>query len=101
MLENVCFPLEPTIDPVLLRSSSPSDRAEAEHYLTAPVTCRPEGAKDRMTTSKWGISREEAVELMEQYLETDALRKHSLATEAIMRSLRLPALAKTRKCGDS
>lgn len=40
-----------------------------------------------MTTSKWGISREEAVELMEQYLETDALRKHSLATEAIMRSL--------------
>jgi putative nucleotidyltransferase with HDIG domain len=40
-----------------------------------------------MTTSKWGISHEEAVELMEQYLETDALRKHSLATEAIMRSL--------------
>ncbi|HTY25675.1 MAG TPA: HDIG domain-containing protein [Desulfomonilaceae bacterium] len=42
-----------------------------------------------MESSKWGISREEALRLMEQYLETDALRKHSLATEAIMRSLAL------------
>jgi uncharacterized protein len=40
-----------------------------------------------MESSKWGISHEEAIELMEQYLETEPLRKHSLATEAIMRAL--------------
>ncbi len=40
-----------------------------------------------MESSKWGISREEAIELMEQHLETEPLRKHSLASEAIMRSL--------------
>jgi putative nucleotidyltransferase with HDIG domain len=35
----------------------------------------------------WGILRDEAVTLMEQYLPTDNMRKHSLASEAIMRSL--------------
>lgn len=40
-----------------------------------------------MKSSKWGMSREEAIELMEQHLETEPLRKHSLASEAIMRSL--------------
>lgn len=34
-----------------------------------------------------GISRERALELMLQYLPQDAMRKHSLATEAIMRPL--------------
>ncbi|MGA1867641.1 MAG: HDIG domain-containing metalloprotein [bacterium] len=34
-----------------------------------------------------GISREKALELMNHYLPQDNLRKHSLATEAIMRSL--------------
>jgi putative nucleotidyltransferase with HDIG domain len=37
--------------------------------------------------SKCGISRQEAVELMKQYLPQDNLQKHCLATEAIMRSL--------------
>jgi uncharacterized protein len=40
-----------------------------------------------MKNSKWGMSREEAIELMEQHLDTEPLRKHSLASEAIMRSL--------------
>ena len=40
-----------------------------------------------MSTTNWGISREEALALMEQYLQTDSMRKHSLASEAIMRSL--------------
>jgi uncharacterized protein len=40
-----------------------------------------------MSTEKWGISREDALNLMEQFLEADNLRKHSLATEAIMRAL--------------
>jgi putative nucleotidyltransferase with HDIG domain len=35
----------------------------------------------------WGISREEALALMEEYLESDSMRKHSLASEAIMRAL--------------
>jgi putative nucleotidyltransferase with HDIG domain len=34
-----------------------------------------------------GISRERALELMLQYLPQDAMRKHSLAAEAIMRAL--------------
>ncbi len=34
-----------------------------------------------------GISREKALELVEQHLPQDAMRKHSLATEAIMRAL--------------
>jgi putative nucleotidyltransferase with HDIG domain len=38
-------------------------------------------------TGNWGITREEAVELMETYLEADNMRKHSLASEAIMRAL--------------
>ena len=37
--------------------------------------------------SKWGISREDALALMEQYLETDSMRKHCLASEAIMKAL--------------
>ncbi len=40
-----------------------------------------------MTTENWGISREEAKALMEQYLPADSIRKHSLASEAIMRVL--------------
>lgn len=40
-----------------------------------------------MCTEKWGISREDALNLMEQFLDADNLRKHSLATEAIMRAL--------------
>jgi len=36
---------------------------------------------------KWGISNEEAHALMEQFLESDGMRKHSLASEAIMRAL--------------
>lgn len=40
-----------------------------------------------MSTKNWGISREEAQALMEQYLETDNMRKHCLASEAIMRAL--------------
>jgi putative nucleotidyltransferase with HDIG domain len=34
-----------------------------------------------------GISRERALELMQQYLPQDAMQKHCLATEAIMRAL--------------
>jgi putative nucleotidyltransferase with HDIG domain len=40
-----------------------------------------------MGTEKWGITRQAALDLMEQYLEAENLRKHSVATEAIMRSL--------------
>lgn len=40
-----------------------------------------------MCSAMWGISRDDAVHLMEQFLEADNLRKHSLATEAIMRTL--------------
>jgi len=40
-----------------------------------------------VSTRNWGISREEARALMEQYLETDSIRKHCLASEAIMRAL--------------
>jgi len=36
---------------------------------------------------KCGISRQEALKLMREYLPQENLRKHSLATEAIMRSL--------------
>lgn len=39
------------------------------------------------TETRWGISRNEALELMEQYLQADNLRKHCLASEAIMRRL--------------
>jgi len=38
-----------------------------------------------VSSKNWGISREEAQALMEQYLETDNMRKHCLASEAIMR----------------
>lgn len=34
-----------------------------------------------------GITRDEALQLMKSYLKTDALQKHSLATEIIMRKL--------------
>jgi len=37
--------------------------------------------------NKWGITREEALALMEHHLEADSMRKHSLASEAIMRAL--------------
>jgi uncharacterized protein len=40
-----------------------------------------------VTSAKWGITRDEAVALMEQYLDTDNMRKHCLASEAIMRDL--------------
>jgi uncharacterized protein len=40
-----------------------------------------------MNATRWGILREEAAALMEQYLESDSMRKHSLASEAIMRAL--------------
>ncbi len=36
---------------------------------------------------KAGISREEAVKLMEDYLKGESLRKHCFATEAIMRAM--------------
>ncbi len=40
-----------------------------------------------MNTRDWGISREDAVVLMEHYLEADNIRKHCLASEAIMKAL--------------
>ncbi|MCX5861214.1 MAG: HDIG domain-containing metalloprotein [Desulfomonile sp.] len=40
-----------------------------------------------MGTGKWGITRQAAMDLMEQSLEAENLRKHSEATEAIMRAL--------------
>jgi uncharacterized protein len=40
-----------------------------------------------VSTENWGITRKEALVLMEQYLESENMRKHSLASEAIMRSL--------------
>lgn len=40
-----------------------------------------------MTDRNLGISRAEAVALMEQHLETDSMRKHCLASEAIMTAL--------------
>ncbi|HMK36708.1 MAG TPA: HDIG domain-containing protein [Desulfomonilaceae bacterium] len=40
-----------------------------------------------MDANKWGITREEALALMEHHLEADSMRKHSLASEAIMRAL--------------
>jgi uncharacterized protein len=36
---------------------------------------------------KWGISHEKAQALMEQFLESESMRKHCLASEAIMRAL--------------
>jgi putative nucleotidyltransferase with HDIG domain len=36
---------------------------------------------------KWGISNEEAHALMEEFLEAESMRKHCLASEAIMRAL--------------
>jgi len=38
-------------------------------------------------SEQWGISRERALELIEQYLEAESIRKHCLASEAIMRAL--------------
>jgi uncharacterized protein len=38
---------------------------------------------------KMGISREEAVQWMEELLKSDGLRKHSYASEAVMRALAL------------
>ena len=42
---------------------------------------------NEVETRDWGISRDEAFALMEQYLDTDNMRKHCLASETIMRSL--------------
>jgi putative nucleotidyltransferase with HDIG domain len=41
----------------------------------------------RPVSDDWGITREEALALMEEFLDADALRKHCLASEAIMRAL--------------
>ncbi|MBI5570062.1 MAG: HDIG domain-containing protein [Desulfomonile tiedjei] len=40
-----------------------------------------------MSGDQWGISRQDALALMEQCLEADSMRKHCLASEAIMRAL--------------
>jgi putative nucleotidyltransferase with HDIG domain len=40
-----------------------------------------------MAAERLGIARDEAEALMERYLETESLRKHCLASEAIMRDL--------------
>ncbi|MBI5250703.1 MAG: HDIG domain-containing protein [Desulfomonile tiedjei] len=40
-----------------------------------------------MSSAKWGINQDEAVALMEQYLHTESMRKHCVASEAIMREL--------------
>ncbi len=40
-----------------------------------------------MTTNQWGITNERAHVLMEQYLESESMRKHCLASEVIMRAL--------------
>lgn len=40
-----------------------------------------------MQSHDWGITREEAVKLMEDHLDTESMRKHCLASEAIMRAL--------------
>ncbi len=40
-----------------------------------------------MSAERLGIARDEAESLMERYLETESLRKHCLASEAIMRDL--------------
>jgi putative nucleotidyltransferase with HDIG domain len=40
-----------------------------------------------MSAEKWGITRADALALMERKLTADNLRKHSLAAEAIMREL--------------
>jgi uncharacterized protein len=37
--------------------------------------------------SPWGITRDQAQQLMEQFLESDSMRKHCLASEAIMQAL--------------
>jgi putative nucleotidyltransferase with HDIG domain len=40
-----------------------------------------------MASDRWGISLESAHQLMEEYLDTESMRKHCLASEAIMRAL--------------
>jgi putative nucleotidyltransferase with HDIG domain len=40
-----------------------------------------------LNSEQWGISHEQALELMEQHLDTESIRKHCLASEAIMRAL--------------
>lgn len=40
-----------------------------------------------MGSGKWGITREDAVALMEQRLDAESMRKHCLASEIIMREL--------------
>jgi uncharacterized protein len=43
--------------------------------------------ENHMTANQWGISNDSAHALMEQHLESDSMRKHCLASEAIMRAL--------------
>ena len=38
-------------------------------------------------STQWGIDREQALALMEEHLDAENMRKHSLASEAIMRAL--------------
>jgi uncharacterized protein len=45
------------------------------------------GQEIHMTSERWGISTDRAHQLMEQFLDTESMRKHCLASEAIMRSL--------------
>ncbi len=40
-----------------------------------------------MSSAKWGITQEEAVALMERYLDAESMRKHCVASEAIMRDI--------------
>ncbi len=40
-----------------------------------------------MSSAKWGITQEEAVALMERHLDAESMRKHCLASEAIMRDI--------------
>lgn len=40
-----------------------------------------------MTETQWGITRDEAARLMEERLDADGMRKHCIASEAIMRAL--------------
>lgn len=43
--------------------------------------------EDATRSNRWGISRDQAGELVEQFLESESMRKHCLASEAIMMAL--------------
>lgn len=38
-------------------------------------------------SGQWGITREQALQLVEEFLESESMRKHCLASEAIMQAL--------------